>query len=97
MSETDHDHKHTLLLQRVRCGQCGFPLVQILFSSSPRNEGEIASQPLPASSYRSLTDATPLCCCPHCQTPLSSSTMTLVRTRTRAPEGSHATLRRDDR
>lgn len=86
MSETDNDQGNTPLLQRVRCGHCCLPLVQIyqgnLLYTLQRNEEEIASQQLPAYSYRSLTDPQTLLFCPRCHTPLSSATVTVVLPRT---------------
>lgn len=100
MSGTDNDQGHAPLLQRVRCGQCGFPLVQIyqgdLLYTLQRNEEEVACQQLPAYSYRLLTDPEPLLCCPHCQTPLSPATVTLVLPRTIITEEGKIALRPDD-
>ncbi len=79
------DQGNASLLQRVRCSHCGFPLLQIsqgdLLSPSHHNDEAAASQ-LPAHSYRLLTDPQPLLCCPRCDTPLSSATVTIVVTRT---------------
>ena len=75
------DQGNTPPLQRVRCGHCRLPLVQIyqgdLLYTLQRNEEEIASQ-LPAYSYRLLTDPKPLLFCPRCHAPLSPATVTVV-------------------
>jgi len=82
MSEVDNDQGHPPLLQRVRCSQCSFPLVQLyqgdLLYTLRRDEEEIARKPLPAYSYRVLTNPEPLVCCPRCQVLLSPATVTPV-------------------
>jgi len=97
MGETDNNQGHTPLLQRVRCGHCCLPLVQIyqghLLYTLQRNEEEIASQQLPAYSYRLLTDPKPLLFCPRCHTPLSSATVAVVLPRTVVTEEGNMTPR----
>ncbi|HET8843747.1 MAG TPA: hypothetical protein VFN35_19950 [Ktedonobacteraceae bacterium] len=77
-------------LQRVRCGQCRFPLVQWYqgdVSYTPEQPGEPSqAQPLPAYSYRTLTDPTPLRSCPQCGAILSPTMVTVVQPETRLRE-----------
>jgi hypothetical protein len=90
MGEADSGQRDTPMLQRVRCSHCCLPLVQIyqgdLLYTLQRDEEEIASQPLPAYSYRLLTDPKPLLFCPRCHTTLSSATVTVVLPRTLVTE-----------
>lgn len=90
MDEQGTSHQQVPTIQRVRCRQCGLPLVQfyqedILYTLQD-GEGESTSQPIPAYLYRTLTDPTPLLFCPGCHAPLSPTGVTVVTGETRVFE-----------
>jgi hypothetical protein len=81
MSGIDASQEKTLLLQRVRCGQCRLPLIQLYEGNllyTLHHHGEGTTQQLPSYSYRALTDPTPLLACPRCGTILSPAMVTIV-------------------
>src|SRR4051794_36704562 len=82
MSEIDNHQGNPLQLQRVRCSQCRLPLIQLyqgdLRSTLQQHGEEIASQQLPAYSYRILTNPTPLLVCRRCDAVLSPATVAVV-------------------
>lgn len=94
MNEMDSSQGNIPVLRRVRCGQCQLPLLQLyqgeLLYTLQQHGEETASQPLPAYSYRALTDPAPLLVCPRCGTILSPATTTAVLPRTIVTEESQA-------
>ena len=85
MNDRETSQGPTLSLQRVRCSQCQLPLIQLgegNLSVTLHHKGEEITQSPPAYSYRALTDPTPLRTCPRCGTILTSTTITLVHSRT---------------
>jgi hypothetical protein len=70
------------VLQRVRCGQCRMPLVQVYQGQVPytlqRGEEKAITSPIPAYAYRALTDPTPLLSCPRCGATLSPAMVITV-------------------
>jgi hypothetical protein len=86
MSETDSSQGNTFALRRFRCAQCQFPLLQLyqgdLLYTIRQHGEETSSQQLPAYSYRTLTDPTPLLVCPRCEAILSPATTIAVLPRT---------------
>lgn len=101
MSEMDTSQGNMPVLQRVRCGQCQMPLVQLyqgdLMYTLHQHGEETASQHLPAYSYRALTDPTPLLVCPRCGAILSPATITAVLSRTIITEEGNTAQQTNDR
>lgn len=90
MDEQSTSRQQVSTIQRVRCRQCGLPLVQfyqedILYTLQD-GEGESTSQPIPAYIYRTLTDPTSLLFCPRCHAPLSPTGVTVVTVETHVLE-----------
>lgn len=90
MYDKNNLHQHEAILQRVRCRQCHLPLVQVyqgdLLYTLQDSTGESTSQPIRAYLYRTLTDPTPLLCCPRCKAPLSPAGVTAIALETRVAE-----------
>jgi hypothetical protein len=93
MSGMDASQEKTLRLQRVRCGQCRLPIIQL----SEGNLLEETAQQLPVYSYRALTDPTLLLVCPRCETNLSPAMVTTVLPGTVITEKSKAVQQPNER
>jgi hypothetical protein len=82
MKEPENQQRGRSVLQRVRCGHCRLPLVQLYQGQVPytlqRGKEKAITSQLPAYSYRALTDPTPLLSCPRCGAALLPATVTAV-------------------
>ena len=82
VNEPDATQGKVSVLQRVRCRQCQAPLIQLYQGELPYTVQAPGADPifqhLPAYSYRTLTDPTPLLTCPRCGGILSPTTTTIV-------------------
>lgn len=100
MSTMDSSQGEMPVLQRIRCGQCQLPLLQVyqggLLYTLHQNGEQTAVQELPTYFYRTLTDPTPLLTCPRCETVLSPATITIVHRRMVITEEGIITQQGDD-